>query len=325
MAKIIIGIHGLKNKPPKQLLEQWWKQAIEEGLKRDGYPEKAFVFKMVYWADLVYGEPESPEITDPESPYFLDEPYLPSGSVKELKKDNTLRKKVLLFVENQIEKVFLNEDLSLNHKDISDNIIHRYFRELELYYSENEEQITLKANTRARLSHLLERYKYDDILLIGHSMGSIIAYDVLQYELKNQQVDTFVTIGSPLGFPIIRAKIAEEQKKRHNNLKIKTPESIEKAWINFADLEDKVALNYNLSRDFEASERGIKVQDFEIVNDYIANGEKNPHKSYGYLRSPGLSKAIHAFLSEKEKFSIATVTRSIMRFFNQLKYSLKKD
>ena len=31
MAKVIIAIHGLANKPPKKLLENWWKKAINEG------------------------------------------------------------------------------------------------------------------------------------------------------------------------------------------------------------------------------------------------------------------------------------------------------
>ncbi len=32
---IIIGIHGLLNKPAKELLEPWWLEAIEEGLDRN--------------------------------------------------------------------------------------------------------------------------------------------------------------------------------------------------------------------------------------------------------------------------------------------------
>ena len=34
MAKVIIGIHGLGNKPPKDILEKWWKLSIEEGFKK---------------------------------------------------------------------------------------------------------------------------------------------------------------------------------------------------------------------------------------------------------------------------------------------------
>ena len=31
MAKVIIGIHGLANKPTEKLLKDWWKSSIKEG------------------------------------------------------------------------------------------------------------------------------------------------------------------------------------------------------------------------------------------------------------------------------------------------------
>jgi len=34
MAKIIIGIHGLGNKPPKNILNAGWKASMFEGIKR---------------------------------------------------------------------------------------------------------------------------------------------------------------------------------------------------------------------------------------------------------------------------------------------------
>ena len=36
MSKVIIGIHGLGNKPQKNLLEEWWKAAINEGFNLAG-------------------------------------------------------------------------------------------------------------------------------------------------------------------------------------------------------------------------------------------------------------------------------------------------
>ena len=35
MPDIIIGIHGLANKPNKKTLEDWWKKSILEGLKKE--------------------------------------------------------------------------------------------------------------------------------------------------------------------------------------------------------------------------------------------------------------------------------------------------
>ena len=44
-------------------------------------------------------------------------------------------------------------------------------------------------------------------------MGSIVAYDVMTQYAPDVSIDTFVTIGSPLGLPIIKSKIVAERKK----------------------------------------------------------------------------------------------------------------
>ncbi len=39
MKKIIIGIHGIGNKPPAKILRKWWLNSIYEGLKKYNYPD----------------------------------------------------------------------------------------------------------------------------------------------------------------------------------------------------------------------------------------------------------------------------------------------
>ena len=34
-ASVVIGIHGLKNKPEKNLLARWWVMSLQEGLQRN--------------------------------------------------------------------------------------------------------------------------------------------------------------------------------------------------------------------------------------------------------------------------------------------------
>ncbi len=64
MSKIIIGIHGLGNKPPKELLARWWKEAILEGLRKNNYSAKDFNFELVYWADILHKNPLDPNETE---------------------------------------------------------------------------------------------------------------------------------------------------------------------------------------------------------------------------------------------------------------------
>ena len=62
MSKVIIGIHGLGNKPPKPLLKKWWKASIDEGLQKAGKTDLKYQFEMVYWADILHKKPFQTDI-----------------------------------------------------------------------------------------------------------------------------------------------------------------------------------------------------------------------------------------------------------------------
>ena len=301
MSKIIIGIHGLGNKPPKELLEKWWLQAICEGLTNINQSFFVPQFEMVYWADILNDKPLNPLISDKENPYYISEKYLPNSLDVEIKPKST-RKKFLGFLEQQMDKLFLNDDLSPNFEFISDIIFKKYFKELDVYYSNSPINNNLPLNTakkiiRNRLVEVLKKHADKEIFLIGHSMGSIIAYDVCNFETPETKINTFVTIGSPLGMQVIMSKIAEELRSSNKNVgKIKTPKSIKNAWYNFSDIDDNVALNYNLHDDFHENEVGVKVKDVLVTNNYYINDERNPHKSYGYLRAKEFSLILSEFL-----------------------------
>jgi hypothetical protein len=319
MGKVIICIHGLGNKPSKELLTKWWQLSIREGLLGIG----KYVFnpqiEMVYWADLLYEKPLDENITDPDDPFYLNDKF--TKSPKEVvQKEQETRKKVLGFIEKQIDKLFLNEDSTINYGFISDFIIRKYFKDLGIYYDKkngiDDKNICARDVIRERLSAILNKHKDDEIFLIAHSMGTIVAYDVLALELTETKINTFITIGSPLGIPIVVSKIAAEYKKKFGKDFIPaTPENIINNWFNFSDLRDKVAMNYNLADDYKENILGIKVKDFVVVNDYIINGEANPHKAYGYLRTSEFSNILFEFLiSGRNKISV-----SYLDLMNRLK------
>jgi hypothetical protein len=302
MPKIILGIHGLGNKPPKRLLERWWKDSLKEGLRAIGHPRRFFKFKLVYWADFLYPEPLDPGVRDKKDPLFIANPYIPARTVIQ-KRPLTLRKKVLDYIQRQLAKIFLNEDLSINYESVTDLIIRRYFRDLDIYYTKqclDRKQCTRPAKEviREELARVLRKYRRRDILLIGHSMGSIIAYDVLTHSVPDFHTHTLVTMGSPLGLPPVMIKIlAEQRKKPKKHLRVRTPENIVKAWHNFSDLKDRVATDYTLSEDYHANSRKVRAIDTIVYNNYEYKGTPNPHNVYGYLRTPEMSHVIDAFLS----------------------------
>ncbi len=259
---------------------------------------------MVYWADIVHDKPLNPYINDKTNPYYLEEIY--TKAPKDfLSENHDIRLKVVDFLSDQLNKIFLNEDKSLNYSYVSDLIVHKYFRDLDLYYEENlgienDNNSNVKELIRNRLVETLIKYKNYQIMIVAHSMGSIIAYDVLNFLVPEITIHTLVTIGSPLGLPIIVSKIANEQKKFNNHSgELITPPGVKK-WFNLADILDKIALNYKLADDFTVNSNNVGPVDFLVTNNYQMNVINNPHKSYGYLRTQKFTEIINSFIGYKE-------------------------
>jgi hypothetical protein len=174
---------------------------------------------------------------------------------------------------------------------------------------------------RERAAELIRKYSGDDLMVIGHSMGSIIAYDVLTFTTPDMEIDSFITMGSPLGLPIIMAKIAAERNIRGPGLnRLKTPPSIQQNWFNYSDLEDRIALIYNLTPNYDANLNGVKVRNFVVENDYAINGKRNPHKSFGYLRTPELAGAIRDFLGIGRKHFLRRWISHLKHVLNPVSY-----
>lgn len=304
MSKVIIGIHGLGNKPSGELLEEWWRKAILEGLKKINPDAELPAFEMIYWADLLYEKPLDIAIKDKKDPYYLDEKYMPSsGKIK--REEHPYRLKFIQYASRKMNNFFLNKDFSPNHSYITDAIVNRYFRDLAIYYNNEpfdgsmiSSSISIKDMIRARLITGLQKHKDNEVFLIAHSMGSIIAYDVLSFILPRISIHTLATIGSPLGLPIVISKIVNEQKARINGSSVlKTPSGVTQDWYNFSDVMDNVAFNYKLSDDFSENYLGIKPVDYIVTNDYVIHGERNPHKSYGYLRAREFARILNDFIT----------------------------
>ena len=119
MAKVIIGIHGLGNKPSKKILGNWWREAMLEGLEKLNKPLDLPEFELVYWSDILHDLPQDVNILEQDNPLHLHEKYV-HGLANFEPEDNSLRQKLLNFLEDQLDKLFLNDDLTINYSGISD-------------------------------------------------------------------------------------------------------------------------------------------------------------------------------------------------------------
>ncbi|MGB5629296.1 MAG: hypothetical protein WBM45_05720 [Woeseiaceae bacterium] len=123
------------------------------------------------------------------------------------------------------------------------------------------------------------------VLLIGHSMGSVIAYDSL-WELSHVgrdhvEVDTLLTMGSPLGQRYLQKRILGAGKSGFGRY----PNNI-RHWANLSAVGDLTALDPYLVNDFgEMLELGLvnRINDAMIFTNFRLNGELNVHAEYGYF------------------------------------------
>lgn len=302
MSKIIVGIHGLANKPKKQRLEHFWKDSIREGLKKNCEWEGSFEFELVYWADLLYKNQLHEDSDFDFDNLYNDQPYTPGPDKLPRYKDrwsDEVRAKASAMIGSGIDWVKQHVGMDAAAEWILENKL----KDLAFYYdedrkildrSEPQEQVCARKVLRDELKTLLHNHSGKQIMLIAHSMGSIIAYDVLrdmEREREKVEIEHFVTIGSPLGLPHVKAKILKERRV------VRTPTVVTGTWANYADRRDPVAIDTHLRDDFEPNRRRIMVKDDLIDNTYESPSKKpNYHKSYGYLRAPELSDHIRKFL-----------------------------
>ena len=305
MSRIIIGMHGLGNKPPQRTLRTWWKASIAEGLKAFARSIQYYSFEMVYWAHYLNPDPLQPRVKDKKHQYYIEDPYSKAPKGVEVEAPSALRRKILDYVDAKLDKLFLNDDATINFTSITDLVIHHFFSDLEAYYrnycvNKPGTECRAKEVICSHLARVLKKHRKKKILLIAHSMGSIIAYDVLTEYATGVNIDTLVTIGSPLGLPVIQSKIIVES-GGINSLEspLKTPENILSYWYNLSDLRDRIAIDYKLADDFEENSRLVRPVDKIVVNNYEFMGQKNPHKSYGYLRTAEMAKIIDTFISHR--------------------------
>lgn len=297
MDRVIIGIHGLNNKADADLLSQWWALSIRDGLALSARLPVPFHFELLYWADLLYDQPLNPVIEDESDPQFLTHPYKPL-TLPLKRRFYRRRQRSLERLERVTDHLMHSKRVFHRLEELSDWLIHTRFRDLDFYLNNhtgrgNAADRPVRDVILERLGNLLLKYQSKKIMLLAHSMGSIIAYDLLTQPDHEFNIDTFVTMGSPLGQPTLTAKFGSQNPVI---IKAKTPEAVER-WYNLSDLNDIIALNPTLNDDFAPNSAGTVPVDIFVENVYEWEGSKNPHAVLGYLQTPECAELVYQFLT----------------------------
>lgn len=312
MSKVIIGIHGLANKPDEATLKDWWKRSIAEGLKINCRYKKNFKFSIVYWAGRLHKNHQHRDRNYYFDDLYNNEPYVKAepGALKE--HDEGLFDMLIAGTLDVIGDILDRVGKSAAVSHLTDRILEKVVRDLAFYYDRKRKIANPAGSTapargvlQTLLRDALRQHPDDEIMLIAHSMGTIISYDTLRDMGRSKaaadraiKVPYFVTIGSPLGISLVKRKIKSERTYDKKE-RLRTPSIVTKSWINFADRRDIVAVDAKLADDYKSNRSSISVEDDLVHNDYKSpEGKKspNPHKSYGYLRTPEVSRHIKSFL-----------------------------
>ena len=137
--------------------------------------------------------------------------------------------------------------------------------------------------------------KNESVLVIGHSLGSVIVYDTL-WELSRTEVHKgkvdFISLGSPLGLRFIQNQLQGRQYPNKNRY----PDNIHR-WINLSSMGDTTAVDKHIADDFSDMLKYDLVDSIEdhcdgIYNFYRDDRGLNCHSSYGYLVNPAVGEII---------------------------------
>ena len=295
----IIFIPGKNPKPPVEEHRRQLLRCLRRGVERadpavaQEIETDSQAFRLIEWNPLYY---RSYKPLDEDLPW-IDALLKQDGPTRDDVKEALSFRRRTAWLLYTLADVF-NFLIPL----LPDPAVKNTIRETARYFS-HEDNIgqQVRELLKAPLREMFARG--ERVLVIGHSMGSVIAYESLweltHIEKNPGRVDLFLTIGSPLGMRFTQQRLLSAHEKGSRRY----PHNI-RHWINMAAQGDLTALDPTLRDDFKAMlELGV-VESLTDRNGGIFNYFRNDqglnvHRSYGYLVNPRLGEAIAKWWKEK--------------------------
>jgi hypothetical protein len=150
---------------------------------------------------------------------------------------------------------------------VSDFTIERFLRDVFIYVTHREVARQVNEIVEASLSA-------EPTIVVGHSLGTVVAYNVILKNRNKLRLKKFITVGSPLGIRAISSKLGVPENPAGKG-----------NWYNAYDERDIVALN-PLEAPYFPTEP-------PIVNSHrVKNATDNRHGIIGYLNDVEIAKQI---------------------------------
>ncbi len=270
----------MKPKPPPQLHKRELLRTLVAGLAW-ARPEAARLlrdnshwFTLVSWTHRFYGRYRDITLDIPGIERLLQQPEPSEEDLREIDSAARRVKRLLHFVGDTLPffgRLVARPELRLTMREVL-----RYF----------SDEGGVASDIRGLLKTMLRQaWRTDErVLLIGHSLGSVIAYDTL-WELSRQdgdtgRVDLFMTLGSPLSTRFIRRMLRGSDRAGAERY----PANIVR-WGNYRAKGEMTALRPIRPYFSEMIELGLadSIEDVELYNHFRSEIGLNVHMSYGYL------------------------------------------
>lgn len=321
MAKHLILIHGRSTKPRRAVKQRLVLEALRAGLERVSAPAAARLrdgrvkVTLAYYGDIlnalmIKAEPwrreQMVEFADgfyePDHSYDADLATLLARPTANHTLAEYKRLRASVPDEAMLDDVFRILSPVVLAFGLTDNFIRSKLPDLGAYLMSRETGSTI----RQRLQAPLERALRDghDVALVSHSMGCIVAYDVLwklsrmseHRRLHDRKVSLWMTLGSPLGDQFTKRHLYDANEPDDGRY----PANITH-WLNIAARDDFVAYDGDTADDYkDMKKRRLigRLEDLDRICTFWSGREgSNPHKFYGYLNHPTVARRLGAWIN----------------------------
>jgi hypothetical protein len=268
----VVFIHGIANKPAPDVLHRLWLEALA---RNDGLylGAEGIESSMVYWADVMYESPKD-EMAEHES----NDSVVERADEIDMAWQDSLKEEESAWVSKLQEQLGYDQEAPDSNDDFSPledsmlklesitferiplpwwlkrRLMKTLLRDVHHYLFNVEHSPRAGVNYRVQdeirkrfIDELKEAGKKEGpLIVVSHSMGTVIAYDCLKRVPDCPPVDALMTIGCPLGIDEVQDKLKPEW-TRSNGF----PEKVANNWCNIYDRLDPVAgFDPNIANDY---------------------------------------------------------------------------
>lgn len=286
---LILYIPGLLPKPEPAVHRDALARCLLTGVRRADPAvadsiEAATAFDIVSWTYDFYGTHHDFEIDRAAIDAVIEQP---EASEKDITEATSWSRRLTRWIYRLGDRMpFLIPHVASERMAVHLRDLQRYLRDDNGIATHVRRMLKMRLRAADEAGH--------PVLLIAHSMGSVIAYDSL-WEMSHSsrdrlRLDMLLTMGSPLGQRYMQKRLKGAGQPGYARF----PTNIGR-WKNLAAIGDLTALDRELTDDFDGMlELGLleSFEDERLLNWFRLDGQLNVHAEYGYLVNEKTARTI---------------------------------